>query len=75
VQWTGIVAPRGVPAERIAFLREALARITKDETYLKAAEKMGIDVAYAPAPEFEKQVREEDQAFKALVRDLGITVQ
>lgn len=75
VQWTGIVAPRGVPADRIAFLRDALARITKDEAYLKAAEKTGIDVAYLPAPEFEQQVREEDQAFKALVKDLGITVQ
>lgn len=74
VQWTGIVAPRGVPAERLAFLRDALARITKDEAYLKAADKMGIDVAYAPAQEFEKQVREEDLAFKALVKDLGITV-
>lgn len=75
VQWTGIVAPRGVPAERLAFLRGALARITKDADYLKAAEKMGIDVAYASAQEFEKQVREEDQAFKALVKDLGIAVQ
>jgi tripartite-type tricarboxylate transporter receptor subunit TctC len=75
VQWTGIVAPREVPAERIVFLRDALARITKDEAYLRAAETMGIDVAYLPAHEFEKQVREEDHAFKALVKDLGITVQ
>jgi tripartite-type tricarboxylate transporter receptor subunit TctC len=75
VQWTGIVAPRGVPAERIAFLRDALLRITKDEAYLKAAEKTGIDVAYLGAQEFEKQVREEDRAFKALVKDLGITLQ
>lgn len=75
VQWTGIVTPRGVPAERIAFLRDALARIAKDEAYLRATEKTGIDVAYLPAQAFEKQVREEDQAFKALVKDLGITVQ
>ncbi len=75
VQWTGIVAPRGVPADRIAFLREMFARLTKDATYLQAAEKMGVEVAYASAEEFEKQVREEDQAFKALIKDLGITVQ
>jgi tripartite-type tricarboxylate transporter receptor subunit TctC len=75
VQWTGIVAPRGVPAERIGLLREALARLTKDADYLKAAQKMGVEVAYASAQDFERQVREEDQAFKALVKDLGITVQ
>lgn len=75
VQWTGIVAPRGVPADRIAFLRKAFARLTKDAAYLDAAEKMGVEVAYASAEDFEKQVREEDRAFKALVKDLGITVQ
>lgn len=39
VQWTGIVAPRGVPADRIVFLRDALARIAKNQAYLKAAER------------------------------------
>ena len=73
VQWIGLVAPKGVPADRLLFLREAFARITKDPAYLQAAEKIGIDVAYGTAEEFEKQVREEDQAFKILVRELGLT--
>ena len=34
---------------------------------------MGIEVAYGTAEEFEKQVREEDQAFKAVVKDLALT--
>jgi tripartite-type tricarboxylate transporter receptor subunit TctC len=75
VQWIGIVAPRQVAAERLALLGEAIARITKDQSYLAAAQAMGIEVAYAPAEEFEKQVREENQAFKALVRELGLTPQ
>jgi tripartite-type tricarboxylate transporter receptor subunit TctC len=73
VQWIGVVAPKGVPADRLAFLRERFARITKDPAYLQAAEKLGIEVAYGSAEEFEKQVREEDQAFKVVVRDLGLT--
>jgi tripartite-type tricarboxylate transporter receptor subunit TctC len=73
VQWVGVVAPKGVPADRLQILREGFARITKDADYLKAAEKLGIDVAYAPAEEFEKQVRDEDRAFKALVTDLNLT--
>jgi tripartite-type tricarboxylate transporter receptor subunit TctC len=36
---------------------------------------MGVEIDYGTAEEFEKQVREEDQAFKALVKDLGITPQ
>ena len=72
VQWTGFVAPKGVPADRLATLRDALARIAKDPAYLQLAEKFGIEVAYASAEEFEKQVRDEDQVFRALVKEFGL---
>lgn len=72
VQWIGVVAPKAVPAERLRFLQDAFARITKDPAYLQAADKIGIEVAYGSAEEFEKQVRDEDQAFKALVKDFGL---
>ena len=73
VQWTGFVAPKATPPERLAVLRSALARMAADPAYLQTAEKFGIDVAYASADEFEKQVRDEDRAFKALVAELGLT--
>ena len=41
--------------------------------YLQTAQKLGIEVAYGSGDEFEKQVRDEDIAFKALVKDLGLT--
>lgn len=72
VQWTGIVAPRGIAPERLAFLREGFVRLTRDSGYLEAAAKLGVEVAHASGEEFERQVREEDRAFKALVVDLGI---
>jgi tripartite-type tricarboxylate transporter receptor subunit TctC len=68
-----VVGPKGIPAERLRFLRDAFARITKDPEYQKAAAKLGIDVAYATAEEFERQVRDEDRAFKALVKEIGLT--
>ena len=72
VQWIGVVAPRNVPADRLALLREGFARITRDAEYQKAAQRLGVDVSYATAEEFEKQVRDEDRAFKALVKDLNL---
>jgi len=72
VLWLGVVAPRATPPDRIAFLREGFARIVKDPAYLQAAEKVGVEVAYATAEEFERQVREEDQIFRALAKDLGV---
>lgn len=73
VQWTGFVAPKATPPERLATLREAIQRIAREPDYLKTADKFGIEVSYAGADEFEKQVREEDRAFKALVTELGLT--
>lgn len=72
VQWVGIVAPRGVPAQRLAFLRGAFERITKDAAFNETAKKLGIDVAYLPGEAFEKLVRQEFETFKALVSDLGL---
>lgn len=73
VQWTGFVAPRATPADRLAVLRDALAKIAADPAFRATAEKFGIDVAYANAEEFERQVRDEDRAFRALVTELGLT--
>ena len=73
VQWIGVVAPKGVPADRLKILRDGFARITQDADYQRAAQRLGIDIAYAPAEEFEKQVRDEDREFKALVKDLNLS--
>jgi tripartite-type tricarboxylate transporter receptor subunit TctC len=72
VQWIGVVAPKGVAADRLQFLRDGFARITKDPAYLEAAKRLGIDVSYATGEQFERQVRQEDKAFKALVKDLDL---
>ena len=73
VLWIGVVAPKGIAPDRLEFLREGLPRILKDPAYLQASEKLGVEVAYAPAEEFERQVREEDRIFRALVKELGLT--
>jgi tripartite-type tricarboxylate transporter receptor subunit TctC len=73
--WVGIVAPKNVPAERLAFLRRSLAAMVKEPSFLQAAQKVGVEVAYAPAEEFEKQVREEDRVFRELAKELGLAPQ
>ena len=72
VQWTGLVAPKGLPPERLKLLRDAVPRMLKDPGYLQTTERFGIDVSYAPAEEFEKQVRSENDVFRALVRDFDL---
>ena len=73
VLWVGVVAPKGIPQERLALLRKALGEIVKEPAFQQAADKLGVESAYAPAEEFEKQVREEDVVFRGLVKELGLT--
>lgn len=70
--WVGMVAPKGIPAERLAALRDGFARMVKEPAYIQAADKLGIDRDYAPADPFEAQVRSEDKLFKVLVQELGL---
>jgi len=72
VLWVGLVAPRDVPPDRVKFLRDGIARISKDPTYIGTADKLGIDHSYTSAGEFEAQVRQEDKDFKVLVQRLGL---
>jgi tripartite-type tricarboxylate transporter receptor subunit TctC len=39
-----IALPPGVPADRVKELRDAFAAMTKDEQFLKEAEKMGLEI-------------------------------
>lgn len=39
-----VVLPPGVPADRVKILRDAFAAMTKDEQFLKEAEKLGLEV-------------------------------
>jgi len=70
--WVGIVAPKGVPDSHLTILRNKFGQIAKDPEYIKAAEKLGLARAYAPADAFEKRVRAEDAEFKTLVKELGL---
>jgi tripartite-type tricarboxylate transporter receptor subunit TctC len=72
VLWIGVVAPKGVPAERLAFLRKAFADIVKDPAFRQAAEKVGVEPDHASAEVFEKQVRQEHVVFGRLVKELGL---
>lgn len=51
-----IVAPPGVPKERVDALRKALADTLKDPVLLDEARKQGMEMTFVPGPELEKLV-------------------
>jgi tripartite-type tricarboxylate transporter receptor subunit TctC len=52
-----VVAPPGLPAERLATLRTAFAMLAGDHEFLADAERSGLDVAPIPGDAVEKVVR------------------
>jgi tripartite-type tricarboxylate transporter receptor subunit TctC len=72
VLWGGIVAPRATSPERLAALRAGFARAVKEPEVMQVAAKLGVELAWAPAEEFEKQVREENAVFRSLAQELGL---
>ena len=52
------VAPAGVPEERIAVLRKAMAETAKDPDFLADAEKQGLDIDFVNGEEIQEIVIE-----------------
>jgi tripartite-type tricarboxylate transporter receptor subunit TctC len=51
-----VIAPPGVPAERVAILRKAFAALADDPEFLADAHRSNLDVALMPGEEVEKIV-------------------
>jgi hypothetical protein len=51
-----LIAPPGVPAERVAVLREAFAALGKDKEFLAEAEAAKLEIDFVPGSEIDKVV-------------------
>lgn len=50
--WTGLFAPKAVPASALKTLRAAVRQAVADPEFVKASEKMQMPIAYQDADEF-----------------------
>jgi tripartite-type tricarboxylate transporter receptor subunit TctC len=51
-----VVLPPGVPADRVKILRDAFAAMTKDEQFLKEADKLGLEIGLIRGEELNHDV-------------------
>ncbi|HEY6256745.1 MAG TPA: tripartite tricarboxylate transporter substrate-binding protein [Xanthobacteraceae bacterium] len=51
-----VIAPPGLPADRVAALREAFAALAQDKEFLADAQKTGLDVSPVPGAEIDRVV-------------------
>ncbi len=70
--WKGLIGPKGIPAEDLQFLRDALKTTVEDEEFKAKMAEMGEFVIYENAEEYEARARSDSKVAEAVLRELGM---
>ena len=66
-----IMAPRGIPEDRLAKLREALSMTNEDKTYKGLIKRIGENQNFINGPEYEEMRPKQSETYKDLVQSLA----
>lgn len=70
--WKGLIAPKSVPEETLAWLRNAVKEVATDPAFVKKMTDMGEFVTYEDSATFEKRVRKDADVAHKVLEDLGM---
>jgi tripartite-type tricarboxylate transporter receptor subunit TctC len=73
--WFGLVAPAGVPADRIAKLNESVRKVLAEPQLREQLAKMGAEPAYQSPEVFGKLIRDESVKWTRLIQERNIQAQ
>ena len=66
-----ILAPRGIPADRLKKLQDALMKVNDDKTYQGLIKRIGENRAFVNGPEYEMIRPKQSATYKELVKSLA----
>lgn len=66
-----IMAPRGIPEDRLQKLRDALAKVNEDTTYQGLISRIGENLNFIDGPEYEDIRPKQSETYKELVKSLA----
>jgi len=69
--WTGLFAPKDVPAHALKILRDATGQAVQDAEFKAASEKMQMPPAYLDADEFKTWWDKDSEMLAAAIRRMG----
>jgi tripartite-type tricarboxylate transporter receptor subunit TctC len=69
--WTGLFAPKDVPAPVLKTLRDAVRQAVQDDEFKAASEKMQMPPAYQDADEFKTWWDKDTEMLAAAIRKMG----
>jgi len=71
--WHGIVAPKGIPADRLAILEKAFVQASKSEKFRQNMESKGVTALGGNAMEFRKLIDGEHRAMGDIAKSIGLS--
>lgn len=72
VNWIGVLAPKGTPADIVAELSRIFGKMLEDPAYVTMAAKMEIPPLYMAAPEFQRFLDAEYKKYGELIERVGL---
>jgi tripartite-type tricarboxylate transporter receptor subunit TctC len=66
-----VMGPRGIPEERLAILRQAIAELQTDEAYLAAMQNLGENTEYLDGLEYEQVRLEQQREYRQLIESIA----
>ena len=73
--WSGIIGPKGVPADIVKKVNDAVAEVVNDPVIRKRLVEEGAEIRLMSAAEFGQFMRAENQRWVKVVKEAGITPQ
>ncbi len=75
VLWHGLIAPKGIPADRMAILEKAFRDAARSDKFEKYMQSRGIQVEASSAADFRKLIDTEYVAMGEVMKSLGLAKQ
>jgi tripartite-type tricarboxylate transporter receptor subunit TctC len=69
--WISVIGPKGIPKDRLSFLRNAFGKMVKDKSYLSLLRNMRQASGYMPGEDFQKLWQEEYEGAKKIIAEVG----
>ena len=66
-----LMAPRGIPKDRLEKLQSALVELQKHKTYKRLIKAIGENTDYVNGPDYESQRAQQSKAYQAMVKALA----
>lgn len=72
VDWRGVAAPKGVPAEQMEVLVKGFKQCFEDPEFQKLAEELGLPLAYKAPGEYEEFLKGMEESLQPALESVGL---